>query len=168
MAAIRPPTAVIAADVTPTLANYLPVVQKPENTPTNTATPLPPTPTSTPQPPPADVRIVTILYNPAGDDVQGEYVQLQNFGGSTAVMTGWTLRDESSHVFTFPSGFSLAVNAAVRVWTKSGANTATDLYFGSAAAIWNNTGDTAFLRNGSGQTVDTCSYGGGGSTANCN
>jgi len=103
------------------------------------------------------VQITYIEYNPPGDDVQGEYVRIRNQGGQPADMTGWTLRDEANHTFTFPS-FTLGVIATVRVWTRSGSNTATDLYWGSGSAIWNNTGDTAYLRNDVGQLVDTYSY----------
>lgn len=47
------------AQLTPTVANYLPVIMRPENTPTATphptatATQVPPTPTNTPRPPPS-------------------------------------------------------------------------------------------------------------------
>ena len=145
-----------------TVANYLPMIVK-ADIPTPTNTPAAP-PTNTP--PPANVQITLIVYNPAGDDVQGEYVRLENKGGTTAVLTGWTLSDDDSHVYNFPGGFTLAPGAAVLVWVKSGANNATNLYWGSAQAFWNNTGDVAFLRNG-GTLVDSCSYSGGGSQASC-
>ncbi|MCC6606264.1 MAG: lamin tail domain-containing protein [Anaerolineae bacterium] len=151
-----------AGGVTPDVFNYLPMVVKPaEPTATPTAT-IVPTATT----PPANVQITLIVYNPAGDDVAGEYVRIENKGGVTAVLTGWTLSDNDSHVYNFPGGFSLAPGAAVQVWTKSGANSATNLYWGSGQAIWNNTGDTAYLRNG-GTLVDSCSYGGGGVQASC-
>ncbi len=103
-----------------------------------------------------DVRVTYIEYDPPGDDVAGEYVRIQNFGGF-ANMTGWTLRDVANHVFTFPS-FALASGGTVRVWTKAGTNTAADLYWGSAAAIWNNDGDCAYLLSSGGATVSTYCY----------
>jgi hypothetical protein len=72
-------------------------------------------------------------------------------------MTDWTLSDEASHTYTFPT-FTLGSGASVREWTKSGTDTATDLYGGSGSAIWNNTGDTAYLRDDLGSLVDTFSY----------
>jgi hypothetical protein len=109
-------------------------------------------------PPPADVNITFIDYDPPGDDVQGEYVQIANSGGTAASMTNWTLRDNANHVFTFPT-FTLNPGASVKVWTKAGTNTSTDLYWGSGAAIWNNTGgDCAYLRDAGGTPVDTYCY----------
>ena len=89
--------------------------------------------------------------------MEGEYVRIENLGGSAAQMTGWTLSDAAAHTFTFPA-FTLDAGATVNVWTKSGTDTATDLYWGSGAAIWNNTGDTAYLRDDQGSLVDTHSY----------
>lgn len=115
---------------------------------------------------PADVQITSIVYNPDGDDVQGEYVRIENAGGTAQTMTNWVLVDDANHSFTFPL-FELQPGAAVQVWTKSGSNTGSDLFWGSGSAIWNNTGDTAFLRDDSGTIVDTCSYAGGGTSASC-
>jgi hypothetical protein len=130
--------------------------QEPKPSPT-----LTPSPTSTPWPTatpvPADVQITHIEFNPAGDDVQGEYVQIENLGGDGQSMTDWTLRDEANHIFTFP-GFSLGAGKTVRVWTKDGSDTQTDMYWGSGTAIWNNTGDTAYLRDSQGDLIDTYAY----------
>lgn len=151
----------VSGGVTPTLASYLPLVIKadiPTATPTATATSLPP----------ADVDIVFILYNPSGDDVIGEYIRLQNIGGSAANLTGWTLSDSDGREYVFPTNFTLPVNATVQIWTKSGANTATDLYWGQNLGIWTNTGDTATLKSSSSQVIDVCSYAGGGTSTSCN
>jgi hypothetical protein len=84
-------------------------------------------------------------------------VQIRNPGGLPVTMTGWTLRDITNHVYTFPP-FTLAAGASVRVWTNSGKDTSTNLYWGSSAAIWNNTGDTAYLRNAQGTLIDEYTY----------
>jgi hypothetical protein len=105
----------------------------------------------------ADLQITFIEYDPPGSDVEGEYVRIENLGGGAADMTNWTLRDEANKVFTFPT-FTLSPGATVQVWTKSGTNTTTDLYWGSGSAIWNNTGDCAYLRDSGGTAVDTYCY----------
>lgn len=166
------PAGMIGAGMTPTVDVFLPVALKPENTPTTppspTLTPIPtstPTPTATPLPP-ADIRIMFIEYNPPGPDEDGEFVRIVNLGGTTQTMTNWTLRDIANHVFTFP-GFSLPAGGAVQVWTGIGTNNSSNLYWESGAAIWNNTGDTATLRNNSGQVISVCSYPGGEQNYNC-
>jgi hypothetical protein len=170
---------VCAMGTTGITAIYLPIIQKPLPTPTFTPTPMPtstpvptstpmPTATNTPPPPPANVEITYILYNPSGDDVQGEYVRIQNRGGTAQSLAGWQLHDAATnaHRFYFPA-MTLQPNGIVRVWTKSGSNTATDVYWGSGQAIWNNTGDTATLKNSNNQTVSVCSYPGGGVDYTC-
>jgi hypothetical protein len=48
----------------------------------------------------------------------------------------------------------------VTLHTGSGADTDTDLYWGSDAAIWNNGGDTIYVYDESGETVIERSYDG--------
>lgn len=156
------PRTVVAGNATPESFNYLPLVLKSELPTATPAATVPIGPTTAP----ANVQIILIVYNPAGDDVTGEYVRIENKGGLTAVLAGWTLSDNDSHVYNFPSGFSLAPGAAAQVWTKGGTNNATNLYWGSGQGIWTNIGDTAYLRNG-GTLVDSCSYAGGGGQVSC-
>ena len=106
---------------------------------------------------PTEVQITHLEYDPEGDDVLGEYVRLENGGGTAQTLTNWTLSDASGHTYTFPT-FSLTNGAAVQVWTKSGQDTSSDLYWGSGSAIWNNTGDTAYLRDSQGDLIDTYAY----------
>jgi hypothetical protein len=104
-----------------------------------------------------DVRLTYIEYNPEGADLAGEYVRVENQGTVRADMSGWTLQDRVYNTFVFPA-FSLRPGASVRVWTKKGVNTATDLYWGRASAVWNNIGDTGYLRDREGRLVSTFSY----------
>jgi hypothetical protein len=41
----------------------------------------------------------------------------------------------------------LQAGSDVKVWTKVGANDAENLFWGRHSAMWNNTGDTAILRD---------------------
>ncbi len=136
---------------TPVATLYLPYVSRSGATPE---------PDPTGEPGPVDVKIIHIEYNPDGDDDVGEYVEIKNFGGAV-VMTDWTLQDETDKTFTFPA-FTLNADATVRVWTGSGSDDGSNLYWGRSA-VWNNQdGDTATLRNGAGAVVDQCAYPGGG------
>ena len=73
-------------------------------------------------------------------------------------MTGWTLSDEAGHVYTFPSGFILDAGATVTIYTGSGTDTQDKLYWGSSSPIWNNDGDTAYLKDNEGKLVDSWSW----------
>jgi competence protein ComEC len=75
-------------------------------------------------------------------------------------MTGWTLSDEGSNVYTFPS-FTLQANNTVNVWVTSGTNDSSNLYWGRGSAVWNNTGDTATIKDDQATTINECSYPGG-------
>jgi Lamin Tail Domain len=103
--------------------------------------------------PPASINIAWIEYDPSGDDLAGEFVLLQNTGGSEADLTGWTLADAAGNTYTFPA-FSLAASAEVRVWVRTGANDAGNLYWSRAQPVWNNSGgDTAYLRDTGGNLL---------------
>jgi hypothetical protein len=102
----------------------------------------------------ADLRITHVEYNPPGPDVSGEYVLIQNLGGASVDMHRWTLNDAAYHTYVFPP-FALGPDGFVRIWTGRGKDSDTDLYWGRRAAIWNNVGDKAYLRDREGKLVAT-------------
>lgn len=107
------------------------------------------------------VHLARIQYNAPGPDttrnVNGEDVRITNSGRSAVSLKGWTLRDPKSHVFTFPA-HTLRPGGSVWVHTGKGRDSGATLYWGMGWHVWNNTGDTATLRDAHGHTVDTCSY----------
>ncbi|SBT49170.1 lamin tail domain-containing protein [Micromonospora auratinigra] len=119
------------------------------------------------------VLISKVYYNSPGTDdrsnssLNAEYVRLTNKRSYTINLKYWTLRDRSSHVYKFSGDFRLAAGASVYIHTGKGTNTATHRYWGSGAYIWNNTGDTAYLRNSAGTSIDSCSWGSSGSYTYC-
>jgi hypothetical protein len=103
------------------------------------------------------LRIARIVANPPGPDIYSERVLVQNDTSAAIDLTGWTLRDLADHVFTFPA-FTLESGFAVAVWTGVGTNNQDNLYWGRHAAVWNNTGDTASLRDPGGTEVAAFAY----------
>lgn len=112
----------------------------------STATPTPGYPSN------AGIQIIYVEPQLDGGGSTDEYVLIRNFDTVGYDLTGWTLEDVVGHQYTFSfSAFSLPAGGHVRVWTRGGGtNTANDLYWGRGSAIWNNTGDSALLRDGSG------------------
>jgi hypothetical protein len=111
-------------------------------------------------------------YNSPGADngtnanLNGEYIQLKNTAKVAKYITGWTLRDKQGHVYKFPT---TKVNPGqfMSVRTGRGTNNGNTRYWGKTWYIWNNTGDTAYVRTPAGTLVDTCSWGSTGNWRNC-
>jgi hypothetical protein len=118
------------------------------------------------------VRITYVQYDSPGNDtgtnpsLNAEWVRLKNFSGKKRTLTGWTLRDPVGHVYRFGT-FTLGAGKTVRIHTGAGQSTAADRYWGQDWYVWNNTGDTAILKNKAGTTVDTCKWGDGAGTISC-
>lgn len=90
-------------------------------------------------------------------DLRGEVVEIANTGGAPVDLGGWRLHDEgSTKGFVFPSGTVLAAGDSVRVRSGPGAAKAGpgELKW-KTANVWNDKGDTAFLKDASGELVDS-------------
>lgn len=95
------------------------------------------------------------------DNLNDEYVTLRNSCPFACNLTGWTVKDESTRIYTFPS-FVLSAESTVKLYTGCGTNTNAELYWCSRGkscnAIWNNGGDTLYLRNSEGELILSYSY----------
>ena len=103
------------------------------------------------------ISVLNFNYAPAGNNLSEEYFTLKNSCSYQIDMSGWTAKDNSTHVYTFPS-FNLGNAAQVTIFTGSGSNTPTTLYWGSGIAIWNNNGDALYLNTSNGASVLIYSY----------
>jgi Lamin Tail Domain len=109
------------------------------------------------------IRIVKIYYDSPGPDtgnngsLNHEWIRLRNTGTSTKYLTGWTIRNTSGAVYRFQF-FRLRPGNIVTIHSGTGADSATDRYWGRAEYVWSNRRDTARLRRKSGALVEACSY----------
>ncbi len=115
------------------------------------------------------IEICIINYNADGDDnynLNGEWVRICNTGNQDINMSGWALYDDAyvrgqakDHIFRFPSGFVLRAGKSVTIYTGTGMNSLSALYWqrtpGDKRAIWNNDGDCAYLTDSQGKIMDT-------------
>jgi predicted lipoprotein with Yx(FWY)xxD motif len=114
-------------------------------------------------PAPAAVRIVGGNWNPPGNDnhppaLNAESVRIKNFSTSRKSLTGWRILDyRGTHVFRFPTGFSIGPGETVTVFSGRGTRTATHLYWGrTTGEVWGNAfPERAYLRDAAGRTVST-------------
>ena len=108
----------------------------------------------------AGLVIATINADAAGNDnenLNDEYVVLENRGDSALDLRGWTVADAAAHRYTFDA-LSLSPGRAVTLHTGSGTDSQTDRYWGRNSAVWNNGGDTVTIRDAGGALVAERSY----------
>jgi hypothetical protein len=109
------------------------------------------------------IRIVKIQYDSPGADRGGnsslnaEYVVLKNTTRTARSLTGWTLKDKQGFTYKFPS-FTLKAGATVTIRTGKGTATSTNRYYNRTWYVWNNTGDTAYLRDSRGVLKDSWAF----------
>lgn len=95
------------------------------------------------------IILLKFNYNAEGNDdenLNDEYIILQNIGDAPLNMTGWTIKDEGSNIFTFPE-YILPADEVVTLHTGSGSNTENEIFWSKKGAVWNNKADAIYLRD---------------------
>jgi hypothetical protein len=100
-----------------------------------------------------DIIIAELMSDPGSER---EFIELWNRGDVAINLTGWTIRDLANNTFTFPA-WNLVAGGRVVVW-GGGASDASGPAW-TKATVWNNGGDTAYLRNATGTLIDSFAYG---------
>jgi len=98
------------------------------------------------------VEIIGIFYDGAEEGEADEHVEIKNTGEVAQNLENWTLSDEANHTYIFPF-HDLELGESIKIYTNMGT-----FSYGSGTAIWNNTGDTAYLKDNDGNLVDFYSY----------
>ncbi|MDI6798773.1 MAG: thermonuclease family protein [Candidatus Aenigmarchaeota archaeon] len=104
---------------------------------------------------------VKIHYDAKGEDnknLNDEYVVFKNNCDFSVDLTAWTVKDRSFNTYTFPE-FELESQAEVTLYSGSGNNTKTELFWNTKYSVWNNDGDTLYLRDREGSLILSKSYG---------
>ena len=109
----------------------------------------------------ADVRVAALDADPPGDDLApgaGESVLLEGTPGLD--LGGWTVKDTSaSHRLVLPSGTRLPADGRLRVYTFCGPDAPGAVHWcNRGGAVWNNSGDTAYLLDPGGAVVSWLDY----------
>ncbi len=111
-------------------------------------------------------EILRIPVNPKGSveidrvvaagDLDSERVVLKHRGQGELSLVGWKIQDEKGNEFIFPNfpQLILFTDGTVNIYSKTGTNTAQDLYWGLSQAIWKS-GITVSLVDGQGMVRDT-------------
>ena len=107
------------------------------------------------------IEIVNVHADAEGDDrrnLNDEYIVIENLSKNPIDMTGWTISDASSrNPYLFPN-FTLPGETQLTLRTGFGKNSEQELFWGSRLPIWNNKGDTAFIRDAEGHLMSVYVY----------
>ena len=87
-----------------------------------------------------------------------EYVMIANYTDAPVSLGGWTLKDAAGATYEFPEGFVLGMSSSVKVYSGTGVDTNSELYWNHIGNIWNNSSDTAMLTDAGGHLVYTFTY----------
>ncbi len=104
--------------------------------------------------------IITELEPVQGSGADGlniERVTFRNEGTTSIDMTGWAVKDESTHIYEFQD-FVLSPGQSVSLRSGEGTDTMVNVYWHDDSSVWNNDGDVCFLRDGNGLLVDGWRY----------
>mgnify|MGYP000022815140 FL=1 len=105
-----------------------------------------------------NITIDYIEYDPEGSEVDGEYLIITNHDNYNISMEGWYLQDEAART-AYEFNYTLEINTSIWIYTGSGEDNQTTLFWGWYQGIWNNSGDMAILQDEDGLMVDYYRYG---------
>lgn len=131
---------------------YVPLPASKRPTPTSGPTNTPPGPTRTPSGPPVEAGVIINSVIGVGD-IASEHVFISRTGDGELSLVDWRLEDEDGNVYVFPM-LSLFERGAVNVWSKAGANTVVDVYWGVQSPLWER-GEKVTLRDAQGNVRAT-------------
>lgn len=126
------------------------------------------TTTPTPTSPPTEtvvsetgIRVVEIHADADGRDannLNGEYIVLKNTGDQPLDLSGWRVKDNDGHVYTFRDGFTLDIGETVTLHTGTGTQTEDHRFWWADEPVWDNGGDTISIHDDGGHEVYERSY----------
>lgn len=100
------------------------------------------------------IDIKLIAARPFGKDSLDEHVIIINRGREWVELEGWQIEDASAkrHRYVLPA-YRLAPGESLTIWSGAGENRAGHVYWNRKAAVWNNDGDTAVIKDRQGVEV---------------
>lgn len=88
--------------------------------------------------PPLDQPIIDFVSVVGAGNLDQEVIVLKRAGGGNLDLSGWKISGEHNNTYTFPSQPALILyqDGAIQVFTKTGADTATEVYWNRDQAAW--------------------------------
>ena len=103
---------------------------------------------------------VNIVYDAPGNDndnINGEYVLLENTGSTLMDTAGWTIKDSGTNIYRFGS-YKFHPGTSLILYSGSGRDSEGIFYWNSPKPVWNNDFDTMYLRDKKGLLISIYNY----------
>jgi micrococcal nuclease len=104
--------------------------------------------------------IIRINYDAEGDDsknMNDEYIIFFNNSGEDIDIEGWTVKDSGTNIYEFKK-YIFKAGSEIFLFTGSGNDSENKFYWNSKMPVWNNSGDSLYLRDSIGLLVEMMSY----------
>src|SRR3989344_2087561 len=92
------------------------------------------------------IKLSELMPNPAGDDADGEWIELYNGGSKDIDLAGGSISDASGKIYNFPKDTTITVKSYKIFFRKL------------TGIVLNNDQDAIDLKDGSGKKIDSISY----------
>jgi hypothetical protein len=103
---------------------------------------------------------VELTYDSPGNDnenINGEFVILENTGSTVLDTAGWTIKDSGTNIYRFGS-YEFFPGSKIILYSGSGKDSNGSFYWNSMTPVWNNDSDTLYLRDGEGLLIGIYNY----------
>ncbi len=104
------------------------------------------------------ISIEDFHYFEEKNDPDNEYVIMKNICGYDLDLNKWTLKDEARHEYEFKN-LLLKSSSTITINSGIGKDTSSTLFWGYKRTVWNDDGDTLYLRDNLGYLVLNYAYG---------
>jgi micrococcal nuclease len=106
-----------------------------------------------------NIRVELVYDSPGNDNenINGEYVVLENTGSTILDTTGWTIKDSGTNIYRFGS-YEFYPGSRIILYSGRGKDSDGLFYWNSTTPVWNNDSDTLYLRDGEGLLIGIYNY----------
>ena len=111
-----------------------------------------------------DIVSIDINFDARGNDnenINGEFVILENIGSESLDTSGWTIKDSGTNIYHFGS-YKFNPGTRIILFSGEGKDRSEDddwyLFWESPRPVWNNDHDTLYLRDREGLLVEIYNY----------
>jgi micrococcal nuclease len=106
-----------------------------------------------------NIRVELVYDSPGNDNenINGEYVVLENTGSIILDIAGWTIKDSGTNIYRF-GPYEFYPGSRIIIYSGMGRDSGSLFYWNSTTPVWNNDSDTLYLRDGEGLLISIYNY----------